>query len=322
MGQITHIFASNPLDRSNHTRRNATEVKRLMKLPESKFLPLWNLEALVTACGPPRLAWQPMSYLNSVLTETSNIIFLGLEDGNARFTAGIFGNKKPKFTEKSKEHTIFANIRSLASRLPVFESAILGQARALVDWHNRHQYCAVCGAPSIVMDGGYMRVCESDTCKAQHFPRTDPVVIMLITLGERCLLGRNLRSPSLRRFSTLAGFIEPGESIEEAVRREVYEEAHVVVGPVNYHSSQPWPFPSSLMIGCTGISESEEIVIDSTELQDARWFSKNELRSCFETSDCISENSEVEIPTSDAIAHHLIKSWVQSDNGVGGHDAL
>lgn len=317
MSRPPHTFAGNPLDRADNTRRDTAEIDRLIGLPESGFLPLWNLRALVTAEDAPRLAWQPMPELKAFAGDAPDLVFLGLEGGGAKFAAGAFGDNDPAADGCLAGRGVFEEVRPLASRLPAGEAAIMGQARALVDWHNRHQFCAVCGAPTKISESGYMRACQDEECKAQHFPRTDPVVIMLITLGDRCLLGRNARFPTRKRYSALAGFVEPGESIEEAVRREVLEEAGITVGRVSYHSSQPWPFPSSLMIGCTGEAESAEIVVDQDELQDAQWISRDEVRACFESDDHVSANGELEIPTSDAIAHHLIKSWVQGEDRGG-----
>ena len=310
-----HTFAGNPLDRAANTRREPEELKRLIDLPESCFLPLWNLRALATSDDASRLAWQPLDDLAAFAGEDPDFVFLGLKedsskDGGPRFAAGIKGEEDPATSGVMAGRGTFEEARPLASRLPAHEAAILAQARALVDWHDRHGFCAVCGAPTKLGEAGYQRACQSEACKALHFPRTDPVVIMLITRGESCLLGRNSRFPTRNRYSALAGFVEPGESIEEAVRREVFEEAGIVVGRVSYHSSQPWPFPSTLMIGCVGEAESEEINVDPAELQDALWLTREDLRSCFESSDHLSADGSLEIPTSDAIAHHLIKSWV------------
>ena len=312
-----HTFAGNPLDRAANTRREPDELDRLIDLPESRFLPLWNLRALVTPDDEPHLAWQPLGDLVSFAGEDPDFVFLGLaedgpdtEAGGPRFAAGVKSDEDPTASGGLSVGGAFEEARPLASRLPAHEAAILAQARALVDWHDRHGFCAVCGAPTKLGEAGYQRACQNDACKALHFPRTDPVVIMLITLGERCLLGRNSRFPTRKRYSALAGFVEPGESIEEAVRREVIDEAGIVVGRVSYHSSQPWPFPSTLMIGCVGEAESEEITVDPAELQDALWLTREDLRSCFESSDHLSADGTLEIPMSDAIAHHLIKSWV------------
>ena len=166
-------------------------------------------------------------------------------------------------------------MRALAPPSPTGEAAILAEARSLIDWHARHRFCAQCGSPTRVASAGWVRRCPE--CRASHFPRTDPVVIMLAVRGERALLGRNRRRPGAR-FSCLAGFVEPGETLEEAVRREVHEEAGIRCGRVRYLAAQPWPFPSSLMMGFLAEALTEEITVDPEEIAEARWFSRDEIR--------------------------------------------
>lgn len=311
MHTVPHTFAGNPLDRAANTRREPEELDRLIGLPQSRFLPLWNLQALVTTEPEPRLAWQPLAGLPAFAGDDANLVFLGLEEGAPRFAAGTKGEEDPTAAGVLAGRGRFVETRRLASDIPAGEAAILAQSRALIDWHDRHGFCAACGSPTKPGEAGYLRVCRNETCRTQHFPRTDPVVIMLVAREDRCLLGRSKRFPTRKRYSALAGFVEPGESIEEAVRREVLEETGITVGPVTYHSSQPWPFPSSLMIGCIGEAESEEINIDPEELQDARWLTREEVRACFEGPDHTASDGSLEIPPPDAIAHHLIKTWVE-----------
>jgi NAD+ diphosphatase len=181
--------------------------------------------------------------------------------------------------------------------------AILGQAKAIGHWHARHRFCANCGSPSRIAASGWRREC--DVCKTQHFPRTDPVVIMLAVDGDRCLLGRQARFPK-GMYSALAGFLEPGETIEEAARREIHEEAGIACGAVGYVASQPWPFPASLMIGCLAEAISREIVIDGQELEDARWFARDEVRAMFEKR----HPGGLLAPNKMAIAHHILRYWL------------
>ncbi len=181
--------------------------------------------------------------------------------------------------------------------------AQLGQAKALLHWHAKHSHCANCGAPTLAAAAGWRRECAA--CKTQHFPRTDPVVIMLAVDGDHCLLGRQARFPALM-YSCLAGFLEPGETIEEAVRREIAEEAGVICGKVAYLASQPWPFPASLMIGCLAQATSRKIAIDGVELEDARWFSRAECRLMLAGK----HPQGLISPTRMAIAHHILKTWV------------
>lgn len=198
------------------------------------------------------------------------------------------------------------DLRSIAVRGAVApdELGILATAKSLLFWHSRHRFCAHCGAPTALASGGFRRDCQA--CGAQHFPRTDPVVIMLATRGERCLLGRQPRfAPGV--YSCLAGFLEPGETIEDAVRRETFEEAGLRVGEVRYLASQPWPFPASLMIGCVGEALTDEVTVDRAELEDARWFSRDEVRLMLDRR----HPDGLSTPPPMAIAHFLIRSWAE-----------
>jgi NAD+ diphosphatase len=199
------------------------------------------------------------------------------------------------------------DLRTLAWQglAPPDVTAMLGEAKAIAHWHARHGFCANCGAASRVAAAGWRREC--DACKTQHFPRTDPVVIMLAVDGERCVLGRQARFPK-NMYSALAGFLEPGETVEEAVRREIREEAGLVCDEVRYVASQPWPFPASLMIGCLARAASFEINRDDEELEDARWFSRDEVRSMYEKR----HPDGLAFPVRMAIAHHLVKFWLES----------
>ncbi|MFZ0775286.1 MAG: NAD(+) diphosphatase, partial [Xanthobacteraceae bacterium] len=180
----------------------------------------------------------------------------------------------------------------------------LAEAKALLGWHARHSHCPNCGAKTEVVQAGWRRDCPA--CKVQHFPRTDPVVIMLVIAGERCVLGRSPRfAPTM--WSCLAGFAEPGESIEEAVRREVLEEVGIAVGRVKYFASQPWPFPSSIMIGCHAEALSDTVVVDREELEDARWFERDELAAMLRREHA----GGLTTPPPVAIAHHIIRSYVE-----------
>lgn len=200
---------------------------------------------------------------------------------------------------------IATDLRSIAMRglAPAEELGILAMAKSLLDWHRRHRFCANCGNPTALSQAGFRRDCPA--CGTQHFPRTDPVVIMLVTDGDHCLLGRQSRFPP-GMYSCLAGFLEPGETIEDAVRRETFEEAGIRVGRVAYAQSQPWPFPSSLMIGCIGEAVSREITIDAEELEDARWFHRDEIRLMVDRAH--PEGLFAANPI--AIAHHLVRGWM------------
>jgi NAD+ diphosphatase len=236
-------------------------------------------------------------------------VFLGLLDGAPRFAAGI--DRAAVDGLKSRDDLLVTDLRSIATGglLAPEHLPPLAEAKAVLGWHARHRFCANCGTPSRVVDAGWRRDCPA--CDTQHFPRTDPVVIMLAIDGERCLLGRSPRFAP-RMWSCLAGFIEPGETIEEAVRRETCEESGVVCGRVTYFASQPWPFPMSLMIGCHATAISTEITVDRTELEDARWFSRDEVVAMLLRRH--PDGLTVAHPI--AIAHHIIRAWVESDRSL------
>jgi NAD+ diphosphatase len=196
----------------------------------------------------------------------------------------------------------FADLRQVAGLLPPGEASVLAHARGLMHWRTKHRFCGVCGGVCEPRSAGHAMSCTA--CNTQHFPRTDPAVIMLVVRGDRCLLGHSQRFPNTTMYSTLAGFVEPGESLEEAVRREVAEESGIKVGHVRYHSSQPWPFPSSIMLGFHAEGLSEEITIDPEELRDARWFSRDDLRN--------HQQLGFSLPRVDSIARRLIEDWLAS----------
>jgi NAD+ diphosphatase len=200
------------------------------------------------------------------------------------------------------------DMRTVATRGLVAAEYIgaLGQAKSLLNWHARHRFCANCGAPTEPVAAGWRRDCAN--CRTQHFPRTDPVVIMLVTHGETCLLGRQPRFPP-GMYSCLAGFVEGGETLEAAVRREILEEAGIRVGRVAYYASQPWPFPSSLMIGCIAEAISADLVVDQKELEDARWFSRDEIGQMFSKT----HPAGFSCPPKLAIANLLVWSWAKGE---------
>ncbi len=240
------------------------------------------------------------------LSGPTETIFLGLLDGAPRFGHGI----APQTAEAFKSHDSLhvTDLRSIAVQGLVAPEHLppIAEAKAVLHWHARHRFCPNCGNATRLVQGGWKRDCPQ--CKAEHFPRTDPVVIMLASDHERCLLGRSPRFvPTM--WSCLAGFIEPGESIEDAVHRETREEAGITCGRVRYFASQPWPFPASLMIGCHAEALTHEIVVDREELEDARWFSKGEVEAML-----MRKHPEgLTTPPPVAIAHHIIRAWVEDE---------
>ena len=294
-----HTFAGNPLDRAEHQRRDASWVEARESDPDTRFLPLRKLDVLLEGEDPARLAW--VSGDAAIGLEGPRFL-LGLQDEITHFAIDVSDDEEDLAAGDERR---FVDVRTAATLLSAEDAGISAQARAQVDWHARHGFCSVCGSPTEAVRGGQQRNCGS--CSAAHFPRTDPVVIVVVTDGDRCLLGQSHgRLSQMRMFSALAGFMDQAESIEEAVRREVLEEAGVRVGAVRYHSSQPWPFPSSLMIGCHADALTTDLRPDDVEMLSVQWFERATVRRAL-----AGEHAELRVPASFAIAHHLIRAWAE-----------
>ena len=288
-------FSGNPLDRASYSRTDPAWLAA--QRAAGLFLPFWHNRPFVAGgrAGflPDRAEW-----------EDCLCVFLGLDGGQPLFALDVPGDTEPVL-----DGGTFQDMRPAAFVLPARDTAIAGQAKALIDWHRRHGFCPNCGHATEFADGGYRRTCPR--CGTEHFPRTDPVVIMLAIDGERCLLGRQARFPP-GMWSCLAGFVEPGETIEEAVRRETLEEAGVACGRVAYFASQPWPFPMSLMIGCHAEALTTEITVDRSELEDARWFHRDEVAAMMLRRHL--DGLTVTHPF--AIAHHIIRAWLEAERSL------
>jgi len=283
-------FSGNPLERASYRRGDAAWLEA--QAAAGLFLPFWQNKPFIAGGRAGFLPWR-------AAWDGNMFIFLGLEGGQALFAVDLAGEHEPAL-----EGGTFQEMRASAFILPGRDIAIAGQAKALLDWHRRHGFCPNCGAKTEMRDGGYRRICPQ--CSAEHFPRTDPVVIMLPVFGDECLVGRNQRFPPLL-YSAFAGFVEPGESMEEAVRRELREEVNLEVGDVTYHATQPWPFPSSLMLGCYAQALSRDFAIDEHEIEAARWLTKEEARARLAGT----IEDEMKLPVTIAIAHYLIRDWAQ-----------
>jgi NAD+ diphosphatase len=297
-----YCFGGNPLDRASERREDGDWIAKLLADPGTRVLALRDLKPFTRGSTGPALDWQPAASWRAQIDAGAALIFLGLGDGRAHFAIDV-----ADATVAPDVDTERVDVRALASTLAAGEAAILAEARSLLDWHARHRFCAQCGAPTRMASAGWKRQCPA--CRASHFPRTDPVVIMLAVRGERALLGRNRRRAGAR-FSCLAGFVEPGETPEEAVRREVREEAGVRCGRVRYLAAQPWPFPSSLMMGFLTEALTEEITVDAEEIAEARWFTREEIREMVARAAAGPDDpSKVSVPAPIAIAHHLCRRW-------------
>ena len=299
-----YCVGGNPLDRAAERRRDSTWIRSLIEDLAARILPMRELKpALRDGNGAGlSLDWQPVERWRETIETGAMLIFLGLgEDGRPHFA--LDASAAPPGNSDSEA----MDARTLAPLLPGPEAAILGEARSLLDWHTRHSYCAQCGAPTGIEAAGWVRRCP--VCKATHYPRTDPVVIMLAIRGEYGLLGRNKRRPG-NRFSCLAGFMEPGETLEEVVRRETCEESGIRIGRVRYLASQPWPFPSTLMMGFLAEALTEEIRVDPEELAEARWFHRDEIREMVtRAANGTDDPTKVSLPQPLAIAHHICRRW-------------
>lgn len=324
---MQHTFGGNPLDRADAKRRNEDWLQAAYRRPDAMVLPFWRQRVLLETQTEPKLAWRTAASLTELVeanTDSGEAVFLGLVDDVPHFAQGLRGKEAP-----SLDAAKFTDCRAAAMTLAPESSGIVAQARAQLEWHRRSRFCGNCGAQTAMQRGGHLRVCGQ--CSAKEFPRTDPVVIMLISRGDQCLLGQpNGPIAGSGFYTSLAGFVDQGESIEEAVRRETLEEAGIPVGKVHYHSSQPWPFPHTLMIGCHGEALSDEINMDTDEMADVRWFSREEVREILTTqADAPQQLPQqlskpgaeakddapppVRVPGPMAIAHHLITSWVDGE---------
>jgi NAD+ diphosphatase len=299
-----NIFANSPLDRASHRRVDPDWLKQRLTDDRSVFMPMWRLMPfLANSASGRRAGWITTGLASQIMTQETAAIFLGVVNENAHFAIDLgLGSADPSQSGALANLGSFEDLRTVAEAIDPGDAAILAQAKSIIDWHQRHKFCANCGQKTAPADAGYKRYCEG--CETEHFPRTDPVVIMLAVYADKCLLGRQKKWPR-GFYSALAGFVEPGESIEEAVARELYEEAAVKAGIVQYHSTQPWPYPSSLMIGCFAEALNEDVIVDQTELEDARWFTKDELR------EALAGRGPIRCPPPLAIAHQLIKTWVE-----------
>ncbi len=288
-----NIFAGAFVDRSGHRRKDAAWLESALTRNDTVFVPVWGDKCLAT--DEPH---------HTVLLERDDLaafsgsepVFLGMYRDSPAFAIGIDAAEASPFADRGDFH----DLRYLGNVLPADEANLVAHARALVLWHGTQKFCGRCGAPMLATAGGNIRICSSDACGTQIFPRVDPAIIVLVTQHDQCLLGRQSSWPE-GRYSTIAGFVEPGESLEDAVAREVLEETDIAVTDVHYHSSQPWPFPASLMLGFHAYGTSSKVTLNDGELEDAQWFSRKELNSGFP-----------KLPPRLSIARRLVEDWLNN----------
>ncbi|MFT5343819.1 MAG: NAD+ diphosphatase [Paracoccaceae bacterium] len=313
--QVT--FGGSGLDRAAHIRDDAAVLQTALADPRARCVLVWRGKPLVVGDA---LALVAMDHpvLHAGHGGVIDLpVFLGLDDAAPRFARdisgwtpedqdtaalGLFLDPSEQVHPSLPQDHVFAELRRMMTRLNRRDAELAATAKAVLGWHQSHGFCAKCGQPSDVSHAGWQRTCPA--CRTHHFPRTDPVVIMLITHGHSVLMGRSPGWP-VGMYSLLAGFVEPGETLEAAVRREVLEEAGVPVGEVQYLSSQPWPFPASLMFGCAGEALARDITIDPVEIEDARWVSRDEMMVVF-----AGEHPEIKPARKGAIAHFLLENWL------------
>ena len=313
----TVTFGGSALERSAELRAQPERIAALWQSPGSRVVPTWRGRPLIAGEARDHLAMLPTCHALLAAIPFPPPVFLGLEQGAARFAVDLSGwdpdtvdaGAAVPFIDQSEQgHPTlpddhrFADLRAVMARLSPRHAELAATAKAIQVWHENHGFCAKCGERSDVAMAGWQRSCPD--CGTQHFPRTDPVVIMLITRGNNLLIGRNATWPQ-GMYSLLAGFVEPGETIEAAVRREVLEEAGVRVGAVSYLASQPWPFPASLMLGCRGDALSETVTVDPAELEEAFWISREEMMRVM-----AGDHSFIKPSRPGAIAHFLIANWL------------
>jgi NAD+ diphosphatase len=307
---MRHFYATEELDRVAHLRRDEEWLSARLRDQESRVLPVWRGRLFVDqekeGDESPRPVHLNVSDAQELVDDLqAAAILLGTQDGRAYFAVDLSGIDSPEEGFLLAQRGHFVSLRAVGPFLDRASGGLLALAQAMVYWHQQHRFCGACGCPTRGEEAGHWLRCTSESCGVLHFPRTDPAIIVRVTHEDRCLLGRQSRWPE-RRYSVLAGFVEPGESLEDAVCREVYEEAGVRVGQVKYDSSQPWPFPASLMVGFFARAFDASIRIDGDELDDVRWFSRRQLDNDIKAG-------EVLLPPDISLARHLIDGWFHND---------
>jgi len=299
--QSRNVYAGPYLERAGHMRSDPAWFDGALADERSRVVPVWNSRNLIAEGDPPaaatlRAAWLELKDIEPQRRNSNDLILLGHLNDSSVFAYEVEGIDPPA----SPNGTRYEDLRMVASMLPADEAGVLAYARAMVTWRRRHCYCGSCGAKTLPAKGGHVLVCANPVCRHEQFPRIDPAIIVLVSDAERALLGRQAAWP-VGRYSTIAGFVEPGESLEDAVAREVLEETGVRVDGIEYHSSQPWPFPSSLMLGFMAQALTHEVHLKDQELEDARWFTRAEIIA-----------GTPILPPRQSISYRLIETWFDS----------
>jgi NAD+ diphosphatase len=308
-------YTGGAIDRDANRRTDPAYISELSARPDTRVVPVWRDRSLIlhadSVVRPPVAAIKNGDVGAAILRQAGQTVFLGLDEGRAVFAAEL-SHHDEETALALVETGAFTDLRAVGPLLSTDDAVQMAYARGILYWHRQQHYCGVCGHATESRDAGHVRGCANDDCGRTYHPRTDPAVIMLVVAGggdgqpPRCLLGNNTKMPG-GVYSTLAGFVEPGESLEEAVAREVFEEAGVRVTDVTYMGSQPWPFPASIMLGFRATALTTDIAIDPQELTDARWFTADQLRTFGEWAD---EDAVLRLPRKDSIARSLIETWL------------
>ncbi len=304
-----NFYSGMRLDRGDRLRRDRDWLAARLANSASRFVPVWRARNLIRSETELSAVWLDGPAGRTLQAQASETVFLGLDGETAYFAIDLSALEEPEATPEAAgggaPQGKFLDLRAVGPLVARAEGAILAYARGVIHWHQRHRFCGVCGGATASALGGHQRLCLSQDCGTQHFPRTDPAVIMLIHDGERCVLGRQKIWPD-GMHSTLAGFVEPGESLEEAVAREIMEEVGIQLDQISYQSSQPWPFPASLMLGFHATCRHRPLRIDQNELAAADWYSRDALKTS-------PEDDSFRLPRRDSIARRLIDDWLAED---------
>ena len=295
-----NTFSAPAIPRATHRRQDEAWVAEQLQAPTTQFVPMWRSKNLFADGPTPRPILLAAHRLEGLMEQAESVILLGVAEGCTYIALDLPPDDEPPGFLLAEENR-FRDLRGVAALLDRWDASLLAYAKAMTHWHHRHRFCGDCGSPTRSAQGGHLRICTNPACGQHHFPRTDPAIIVLVISGERCLLGRQA---TWREgvYATIAGFVEPGESLEAAVAREVWEETGVRIEWARYHSSQPWPFPTSLMLGFTAQAASDAIHLNDGELEDARWFSREEIVGAV-------RSETMRLPSEVSISFRLIESW-------------
>ncbi len=301
---LLNVFTYSELDRMVKQRKQADHLLALQNSPQSRYLVFYDNRFLVRTRTKTAPRFMVSQEITNLMPSIKTVVFLGSRKNKHYFAAELGdANAATGLINRTQD---FIGLRECGRGLKARNASLLSYAKAMFNWHHAHGFCGVCGAGTISEQGGHVRRCSNESCRKSHFPRTDPAIIVAVTHNGKCLFGRQKSWPP-KRFSVIAGFVEPGESIEQAVAREVLEETDVEIDQIFYHSSQPWPFPGSIMLGFSATATTTEICLNDGELHEAHWRSIDELVDGL-------ANDEFRLPTPLSIAYRLIEDWFNSNS--------